>query len=60
AMFPILVWVYVRLARREENASRAEFGPAWDAYARAVPAFIPRIGIASGPKPHHPGAPSHD
>lgn len=60
AMFPILVWVYVRLARREEGASRAEFGPAWDAYARAVPAFIPRIGTASGPKPHHPGAPSHD
>jgi len=44
AMFPILVWVYVRLARREEAASEAEFGEAWRAYARATPAFIPRFG----------------
>ncbi|QEL21967.1 isoprenylcysteine carboxylmethyltransferase family protein [Bosea sp. F3-2] len=44
AMFPILVWVYVRLARKEEAASRAEFGEAWDAYANAVPGFIPKFG----------------
>jgi protein-S-isoprenylcysteine O-methyltransferase Ste14 len=28
--FPILVWMYVRLARQEEREVRAEFG---DAYA---------------------------
>jgi protein-S-isoprenylcysteine O-methyltransferase Ste14 len=44
AMFPILVWVYVRLARREEVAAEAEFAEAWRAYAKSVPAFIPRFG----------------
>ena len=43
AMFPILLWIYVRLAQREETASEAEFGEAWRAYARSVPAFIPRF-----------------
>lgn len=42
-MFPILVTVYVRLARREEREVRAEFGNAWEAYARQTPAFIPRL-----------------
>src|SRR3990170_3327066 len=32
AMFPILVWMYVRLAREEERETTAEFG---DAYARS-------------------------
>jgi protein-S-isoprenylcysteine O-methyltransferase Ste14 len=44
AMFPILVWVYVRLARSEEAASEAEFGEAWRIYARSTPAFIPCLG----------------
>ena len=51
AMFPILVWVYARLARQEEAAARAEFGPAWDDYASRVPAFFPRIGISSAIAP---------
>ena len=44
AMFPILVWVYARLARREEAASEAQFGESWRAYARTTPAFFPRFG----------------
>ena len=44
AMFPILVWVYVRLAQREEAVSESEFGEAWRAYARTTPAFLPRFG----------------
>jgi Cu+-exporting ATPase len=44
AMFPILVWVYVRLGRREEAAADAEFGEAWLTYAKSVPGFIPRFG----------------
>ena len=44
AMFPILVWVYVRLARREEAASESEFGDEWRAYARSTPAFFPHFG----------------
>jgi protein-S-isoprenylcysteine O-methyltransferase Ste14 len=40
-MFPILVTMYVRLARREEREMRAEFGAKWDAYAERTPAFFP-------------------
>ena len=40
-MFPILVYVYVRLARREEQAALEEFGGRYHAYIRATPAFVP-------------------
>ncbi|MEK7154188.1 MAG: isoprenylcysteine carboxylmethyltransferase family protein [Patescibacteria group bacterium] len=40
-MFPILVWMYVRLARSEERDAKREFGEVWDAYANQTPAFIP-------------------
>lgn len=42
-MFPILVGVYARLARREERDVRAQFGVVWDTYAGRTPAFIPRL-----------------
>ena len=42
AMFPVLVWMYIHLAREEEREAIAEFGDAYLAYARRVPAFIPR------------------
>ena len=44
AMFPVLVWMYVRLARQEEREAIATFGDAYRQYALSVPAFIPRIG----------------
>ncbi|MGE0625754.1 MAG: isoprenylcysteine carboxylmethyltransferase family protein [Pseudomonadales bacterium] len=40
-MFPILIWVYVRLARREEEAAIAEFGDRYRVYMATTPAFIP-------------------
>ncbi len=40
-MFPILVMVYIRLAKKEEQLVRKEFDPAYSHYARVVPAFIP-------------------
>jgi protein-S-isoprenylcysteine O-methyltransferase Ste14 len=43
AMFPVLVFMYVRLARAEEREALAEFGPTYTQYARDVPAFIPRL-----------------
>ncbi|MFX1821280.1 isoprenylcysteine carboxylmethyltransferase family protein [Pseudarthrobacter sp. CC4] len=43
-MFPVLVIVYLRLARKEERMMEAEFGEAYAAYRRQVPGFIPRIG----------------
>lgn len=47
AMYPVLLWMYARLARSEENDTRDTFGEQFDAYARHVPAFIPSLGKAS-------------
>ena len=47
-MFPVLVWMYVRLAKAEEKQVQAEFGRAYADYARMVPAFIPHVGSKSG------------
>ena len=43
-MFPLLVWMYVRLARQEERDAAAEFGDVYVRYAQTIPAFFPRIG----------------
>jgi protein-S-isoprenylcysteine O-methyltransferase Ste14 len=43
AMFPVLVWMYVRLARQEEHDALATFGKAYADYAARVSAFIPRL-----------------
>jgi protein-S-isoprenylcysteine O-methyltransferase Ste14 len=45
-MFPVLVWMYVRLARSEEREVAAEFGDAYRRYAQRVPAFVPRLSRA--------------
>ena len=42
-MFPILVFVYVRLAHREEREVMAEFGDTYSRYASLTPGFIPRL-----------------
>ena len=42
-MFPILIWVYSRLARREEREAFDRFGELYAQYARRVPRFIPGI-----------------
>ena len=44
AMFPVLVVMYVRLARREEQEALREFGEAYGRYAMRTPAFLPRMG----------------
>ncbi|MES1945169.1 hypothetical protein PC39_13667 [Salinisphaera sp. PC39] len=41
AMFPVLTYMYLRLARHEEREAEAEFSAAWRAYAARVPGFIP-------------------
>ncbi len=45
AMFPVLVFMYLRLARREEREVEAEFGAEYRRYAARTPAFIPRFGM---------------
>lgn len=47
-MFPILVYMYVRLARVEEREARAGFGDEYDRYAARTPAFFPRWSLSRG------------
>ena len=47
-MFPVLVWMYVRLAHDEEREAIAEFGDTYRQYASAVPGFIPRLSGPTG------------
>lgn len=41
-LFPIIVLVYVRLARKEEEAMIGRFGAAYQVYMQNVPMFFPR------------------
>jgi protein-S-isoprenylcysteine O-methyltransferase Ste14 len=51
AMFPVLVWMYVRLAREEEREVAAAFGESYRQYAERVPGFIPRLSaLTQAPK----------
>jgi|TARA_A100000171_G_scaffold52936_1_gene74389 protein-S-isoprenylcysteine O-methyltransferase Ste14 len=40
-MYPILVYMYVTLAKNEEHTAEAEFGERWLQYAQVTPRFIP-------------------
>ena len=42
-MFPILVWVYRRLAIREEGEVTRELGDGYTSYAQRTPRFLPGI-----------------
>lgn len=42
-MYPVLVVMYVKLARIEEKESREYFGEAYDRYKEKTPGFIPRL-----------------
>lgn len=44
AMFPILVLMYLRLARSEEYEARKRLGAGYERYAGRTPAFLPRAG----------------
>ncbi len=48
-MFPILVFMYVSLAKREEREVLAEFGETYARYAAVTPRFFPRPGHATHP-----------
>jgi len=43
AMFPVLTYMYLRLARREEREVEDEFGDNYRRYAAATPAFFPHL-----------------
>lgn len=44
ALFPILVWAYVHLARKEEAEMIERFGDRYRQYQQQVPMFFPRMG----------------
>jgi protein-S-isoprenylcysteine O-methyltransferase Ste14 len=48
AMFPVLTFMYVRLAKNEEQDALATFGREYRAYMAEVPGFIPRLGRLLG------------
>ena len=48
AMYPVLVWMYLRLARSEEAEARERFGAEYDAWASRVPAYLPTSRTESG------------
>jgi protein-S-isoprenylcysteine O-methyltransferase Ste14 len=43
-VFPLIVFAYMLLARREEKLVIAEFGDEYRAYRQRVPMFFPRMG----------------
>ena len=43
-MFPVLVFMYVRLAKHEEQAAETEFGDVYRRYAAHTPKFFPKFG----------------
>ena len=51
AMFPVLVVMYVRLARTEERESIGAFGDTYRAYMAELPGFIARFGSSGGKAP---------
>jgi len=46
-MFPVLVTMYVKLARREEREVLADFGDQYRNYMAVTPAFFPRLSAKS-------------
>jgi protein-S-isoprenylcysteine O-methyltransferase Ste14 len=51
-MFPVLVTMYVMLARREERDAEAEFSDEYRRYADRTPRFLPQIGAMRGADGH--------
>lgn len=60
AMFPVLVFMYVRLARTEEREALAEFGDQYVRYMQGVPGFIPQLSGLIGGSAHRRTRPSGD
>ncbi len=52
AMFPLLVWMYVRLAHTEEREALREFGREYGEYAAVTPRWTPRWRTRAEPTAH--------
>jgi protein-S-isoprenylcysteine O-methyltransferase Ste14 len=51
-MFPLLVWMYVRLAHTEERDALREMGREYEDYAAVTPRWIPHWGSQGAPTAH--------
>lgn len=51
AMFPVLVFMYVRLAQSEEREALEAFGERYRRYMAEVPGFVPRLARLFGGRP---------
>ena len=40
-MFPVLIWLYARLARAEEKVAEERFGAEYDRYRAVTGMFLP-------------------
>jgi len=49
AMYPVLVVMYVRLAKREEREALARFRGVYESYMRRVPGWIPSLATPAAP-----------
>lgn len=49
-MFPILVFMYARLAKSEEKEAQNELGEEYAKYAARVPAFFPHLFSSTAEK----------
>ncbi|HEU5394189.1 MAG TPA: isoprenylcysteine carboxylmethyltransferase family protein, partial [Candidatus Methylomirabilis sp.] len=58
-LFPVVVWAYVRLARREEGQMIERFGDEYRTYQVRVPMLLPRRGewrrLIQASRPPAPG-----
>jgi len=52
SMFPILVFMYGRLARREEADMLTRYGDEYRRYVAKVPAFMPKLGSSESASQH--------
>lgn len=50
ATWPVLLFIYYRVARREEREAEARFGEAYRAYRARAPMFIPRFWATAEPR----------
>lgn len=51
-MFPVLVFMYVHLAKSEEIDAEAEFGDTYRRYAAVTPSFFPKLSMSERQAPH--------
>ena len=54
AMFPVLTFMYVKLARGEEREALMEFGDDYRRYMARVPGFFPKLARLFGNNAERP------